>query len=259
MTEILTDPARFDTSVDPANLRDLGGIDVPGGTVRTGVALRSDDLSSMSPAFAEKLLGQGLRSVIDLRSYAEVSQTGRGPLSALDLTYHHVPLLDAAASPAHLARRFGPMTPEQVGAWYVEVIESAAPRLALCLNIIAMSDGATAFHCSAGKDRTGILASLLLSTVDATAADIIRDYAVTESNLGAVGDRMRRILGGGAADESDHGTSATNALMGAVPDSMATMLQLLDARYDSPLAPLYAAGLDTSTVARLRRRLLGTG
>lgn len=115
MTEILTDPARFDTSVDPANLRDLGGIDVPGGTVRTGVALRSDDLSSMSPAFAEKLLGQGLRSVIDLRSYAEVSQTGRGPLSALDLTYHHVPLLDTAASPAHLARRFGPMTPEQVG------------------------------------------------------------------------------------------------------------------------------------------------
>ncbi|MGC0366376.1 protein-tyrosine phosphatase [Rhodococcus sp. 27YEA15] len=257
MTDFVSDPVRVDVSPDPVNLRDIGGFDSPLGPVRTGVALRSDDLSSMSQGFAAGLVAGGLRTVIDLRSHAEVSQTGRGPLAALDLTYHHVPLLESAASPAHLAGHFGALTPQQVGAWYVEVVESAASRLVLCLNIIAISDGATAFHCAAGKDRTGILAAMLLSCVGADPERIVSDYSATEANLDAIIARMRHTLGSAAASEEEYGTPATNALMGAVPATMVTMLEIFDARGQSPLDPLYAAGLDESVVRRLRTRLLG--
>jgi hypothetical protein len=256
MTITAASPGSVRDSPDPANLRDLGGFDTGAGRVRVGVALRSDDLSSMSEGYADELVERGLRTLIDLRSHAETAVTGRGPLGTRDLTYHHVPLLDAAASPAHLAERFGPMTPDQVGAWYVEVVESAAPRLALCLQIIAASDGATAFHCSAGKDRTGIVAALVLSAVGASSGHIVADYALTGANLPLVDTRLRRILGAGAADGSRHGTAETNALMGAVPASMSAMLEILTDRYGDALAPLYAAGLDVAVVDRLRRRMI---
>lgn len=46
-------------------------------------------------------------------------------------------------------------TPEHVGAWHANLLEAQAHQLALGVTLVAMGDGATVFHCAAGKDRTG--------------------------------------------------------------------------------------------------------
>src|SRR5690606_26413662 len=103
---------------------------------------------------------EGLRSIIDLRSPAEVATTGRGHFGQLAVSYHHVPLMgDISKSMSESRRDF---SHEGMGRSYINMVETAAPQLVTALNIIAYSPGATAFHCAAGRDRTGVLAAMLL-------------------------------------------------------------------------------------------------
>lgn len=65
----------------PVNLRDLGGTAVAGGVLRSGIAIRTDDLSTIADTDAAELVDAGLAAVIDLRTAGEVEITGRGPLA----------------------------------------------------------------------------------------------------------------------------------------------------------------------------------
>ena len=241
----------------PVNLRDLGGIAIDGGVLRRGLAIRTDDLAYVTEAVAEQLVAEGLTAVIDLRSDAEVAATGRGPLAAHPVAYHHLPLLaDVGRSvPPHEQQGF---THEGMGAMYVRMVEAAAPQLVVALEVIAESPGATAFHCAAGRDRTGVLAAVLLLVLGAPDDDVVADYALTGGNMAAILDRTAPVmaavwsslgLGGAALD--------TSALLeGSMEVSMRLLLQQLRQRHGDALAPLREAGLSDATIARLRARAL---
>lgn len=62
---------------------------------------------------------------------------------------------------------------------YVRMFDSAAPRIVQALAVMGASPGATAFHCAAGQDRTGVLAAALLLVLDG------RDGEIGADNLGA--------------------------------------------------------------------------
>lgn len=238
----------------PVNLRDLGGTLVAGGVLRPGVAIRADDLSVVGQGDAASLVAAGLSTVIDLRTAEEVEITGRGPLAGFPVGYHHLPLM---ASIGEGMPQDGPIAIDhvQMGEMYARMVESAAPQLATAVTIIALAPGATAFHCAAGRDRTGVLAALLLLALGADDDDIVADYSRTDPNMPAIHARMKPVMGvlmarlGFDLDELSVLTSSE-----PMDVSMRTMLARLRERHGDPLAPLRSAGLGDETVARLRAR-----
>ncbi|WP_156761628.1 tyrosine-protein phosphatase [Microbacterium karelineae] len=244
----------------PANLRDLGGIPVAGGSVRPGFAIRADDLSTADAGSAADLVDGGLAAIVDLRSHHEVRFTGRGPFASMPVTYHHLPFLASLAD----ARETGGsdmLDQSTFEAMYIRMYESAAPRIVAAFAIMATAPGATAFHCAAGQDRTGVLAASLLLTLGASPDAIVDDYVRTGRNSPAIMRRLAPVMGPIMAEHGlaleDAATAATRAEFSPAP--MEGLLAHLERAYADPLAPLREAGLTDGLVAALRERAVDPG
>lgn len=159
------------------NFRDLGGYLGEGGRpVRWRRLYRADSLGKLAGDDLSRFAALGIRTVIDLRYPWEISRDGRVPT---DVEYHNLSVehrpYDQAALGAevevdvYLAER------------YAEVASDGAAELRRSLEIIASSEGPLVFHCTSGKDRTGLLAALVLSLVGVAEDDIVADFALTSS------------------------------------------------------------------------------
>lgn len=250
-------PAAIDIQLSPlVNRRDLGGIPINGGALRAGLAIRTDDLALITAQCAEDLVADGLAAVIDLRSPLEVAITGRGVLSGHPVAYHHLPLIaDIGDS---MSRDNLVIEHETMGRMYVGMVESAAPQLVTALNVIAYAPGATAFHCAAGRDRTGVLAAILLLILGADDDAIIADYARSGPNMDAIIARTRPVTGVILARLGFNldGMAAVTVEDSPMDIAMRITLDVLRERHGDALAPLRAAGLSDDTIARLRERAL---
>ena len=244
----------------PANLRDLGGIAISGGTTRADFAWRADDLSMIDDASATRLMSAGLSTVIDLRSIAETEITGRGLLGAYPVAYHHVPFMASISSAVdHVADPSEMWDQSRFAQMYISLFENAAPQIVTAMAVIAHAPGAAVFHCAAGQDRTGVLAAALLLTVGADSDAIVTDYAETGHNIAAVSVRVRPVIEPMMARLGLQMDVAARAAV-RTEYSRAPMLGLLEhlrTTYTDPLQPLYDAGLTTGLVDQLRRRALG--
>lgn len=253
MTTVETAPDAAPIALSaPVNLRDLGGTAIPGGRVRDGFAIRADDLATVTEEVADALVERGVRAVIDLRSSAEVALTGRGPLGERrSVSYHHLPLMADVGTAAKGAR-----IPQQheFGAMYVSMFETAAPQLVTALAIIAHGAGATAFHCAAGQDRTGVLAASLLLALGAAPEEVIADYARTGENATRIHDRIAPVIRPLMQRLGIDLEAVPRAAFSDAP--MRSLLRSLAERHGDPLAPLRAAGLTDGLIARLRERAL---
>lgn len=237
----------------PANFRDLAGIAVSGGHTRTGFAWRADDLSIADEPSTRQLVDDGLTAIIDLRSSSETANTGRGLLEHHPVSYHHVPLL--ASLNAKTDRGFK-WNPSNFHLLYIGLYEQASAPIVGALEIIANAPGPVVFHCSAGKDRTGVLAAALLLALGATADAILADYVATGANAESVRQRTTPVL---APLMAQYGVDADPAARAAIGDDfspapMVAMLEHLSTAYRDPLEPLRAAGLDDDLRQRLHDR-----
>jgi protein-tyrosine phosphatase len=160
------------------NFRDLGGYRTSDGrTVRWGRLYRSDSLAKLRGDDWDRFLALGIRTVIDLRYPWEIEATGRLPeaegLAYLNLSVEHRPYDQAEIDPGldpwrYLADR------------YAEVALDGAEELHQALEAIASGNAPQVFHCASGKDRTGLLAGLVLSLLGVDDDDIAADFALTE-------------------------------------------------------------------------------
>ena len=164
-----------------ANVRDLGGLDREDGTATpTGVFVRSEGLERVDSEGWRALHSHGVRTVIDLRRPDE--RTGRVPTT---IKHIHVDL-DGSDETAFWAQY------EEAGRWgtplyYLAHLQALPGRLALVLNAIAdADDGAILFHCSAGWDRTGLVAAVLLRALDVTDDAAVADYLRSFANADAM-------------------------------------------------------------------------
>jgi protein-tyrosine phosphatase len=228
---------------------------VGGATILPTLAIRSDDLSTITETDAEQLVARGVTNVIDLRSGKEAELTGRGPLGRKIVAYHNLPLMDGARK-VQPPRHYDQVDHEHLGRTYVEMAERAAPQLAMALSIIALSTGTTAFHCTAGRDRTGVLAAMLLLALGVDDEQIVADYALTEANMPAVDTRTKpmvtQLLALRGIDISN--TPPQGPADEPLAVAMEVLLRTLRAQYQDPLMPLRAAGLSPDTITRLRER-----
>ncbi|WP_431961877.1 tyrosine-protein phosphatase [Actinacidiphila sp. bgisy160] len=161
------------------NFRDLGGYRTADGrTVRWGRLYRSDALSKLVGTDLERFAALGVRTVIDLRHPFEIEAKGRVP-EATGVAYHNLSIehrpVDQAA--------FGPEvdTTAFYARLHADVAADGVKELARALEVIAAgTSGPLVFHCAAGKDRTGLLAALVLGLMGVSEEDIVADYALSE-------------------------------------------------------------------------------
>ena len=163
-----------------ANARDLGGLERKDGTLTpAGVFIRAERLDLVDAEGWRTLQARGVRTVIDLRRPEETSGAVPDPIKHV-----HVDLDgdDAEFWTQYEADgRWG--TPLYYGAHLQELPE----RLAAALEAIATAhEGAILFHCSAGWDRTGLLAAVLLRALNVTGDAAVADYVDSFANADAM-------------------------------------------------------------------------
>ncbi|HBZ70898.1 MAG TPA: hypothetical protein DEP35_14645 [Deltaproteobacteria bacterium] len=232
------------------NFRDLGGYPARDGrVVRPGLLYRSDALHLVTPSDIAILRDKlGIETIVDLRSSEELRSEGRGPLAALPIRFHHVPLVDGLTMRPE-ARTQASM---QLADRYFLLAEFAKDRIATVLETLAASDGPTVYHCAAGKDRTGVLSAVILGLLDVPDDTIIADYVLTAEALDAI---QQRLL------QSEGYQSILAALppdtMHAEAETMTRLLEKIRARYGSMREYAEAAGAKPEALQRLEERLLG--
>lgn len=238
-----------------SNVRDLGGLPLRvGGHTAYGVLWRSDTLQELTRADAQGWRSRGLRLVVDLRAPGEVAAEGRGPLAdAPEVAYVNAPLIpDAAILPAdddevvvHDRDRHG-----QVKHYQSYLRGEGARQVVAAVSALSQTTPAV-FHCAAGKDRTGVLAALILSAVGVERAAVVADYAATAERLPGVSARLRRLptYGPGLVDVPDSDLVPRAA-------TMAELLDRLDAEHGGAAGWLRSAGVTDEELGRLRRRLV---
>lgn len=175
------DPKRLLDFPGLLNARDLGGYPTRGGErTRWRSLLRSDDLVQLTSAGLRALSEYGLRTVVDLRWPGEAG--GAEHPVARDLAhvrYHPISLL--AADEMQWSALSAGCTKEM---WKCAVLDHSRPQLRHVLQVIASADpGPLLFHCVAGKDRTGLIAALLLALADVEPEAIAYDYAASALQL----------------------------------------------------------------------------
>jgi protein-tyrosine phosphatase len=239
----------------PANFRDVGGYDTSDGrSVRVGRVYRSDSLSHMTDADVRCCVDElGIHTVIDLRAGHEVDQFSHGPLEATGVRFLHRPVVDETRRERFI-RDPGAPAPELMspGAIYLMMLERFADRLVDVVRIIAdPTSHPVVFHCAAGKDRTGIVAALVLGVLGVDDDTIVEDYVRTADHMPLMVQRHRAV-----AAERGVEAEVGDPHFAAEAEAMRDVLSGLETTYGGIEGYLLAGGLEPEAIATLRGSLL---
>ncbi len=233
------------------NARDLGGLRTSDGhVVRSRQVIRSDNPRSLT-AQGQAALAQDVAPllVVDLRMTAEVDREGyaidHGPTRVVNL-----PMLPQSG-----------VNQEQIDAGaadnlvedYARQIEVNAGSIVEALRLIAdPANRPVVIHCTAGKDRTGIVVALLLGILGVDGETIVADYHVTTANMAPILERIRN-----AQLYQDNGlATAPTWIFESHPETMRAFLIAMEERYGSAEGWALDKGLSPEEVTRLRETLL---
>ncbi len=264
-------------STTVANLRDLGGLPLADGrTVRPGLLLRAGQLDRMDPETDPVVAALGLATIVDFRSTAErtdhpdrvpagtrlvvadaladtiAAAVARGgaddkPAAA---QLKHV-LSDPALAEEHLG---GGRAQTLFAETYRALVSSGSARAAyraFLLELTAPDAGPLLFHCTAGKDRTGWAATIVLTLLGASPRTVEAEYLAVNP---AVRAAFEPLIAGFVAKGGD--PEIAQAVIGVVPEYLATALAEVDAAYGSMEAYVRdGLGIPDTAVSRLRARL----
>jgi protein-tyrosine phosphatase len=226
-----------------ANVRDLGGLPtVDGRRTRTGAVVRADALDRLTAKGWAALEDHGVRTVVDLRNDDE-REPDAAPRPA-GLVTHHLPL-DGIED-----REFWDVwaTGPQFGTplYYRPFLERFPARTAGVVRAIARArPGGVVFHCSRGRDRTGLVSIVLLLLAGVDPEEIAADYGLSAERVRIAAARFGREDEGPVLEAflRDRGTTAREIIL--------SELATLDVA-----AHLRDAGLAADDVDALRERML---
>ncbi len=163
------------------NLRDLGGLAAAGGKLTRYGMLYHSDAPHPGDADPEHVAQWPPATVIDLRMQREADRVPY-ELRGAQRVLH--PLHEAAA-PENIRDA-------DLGVLYRHIIETAADRVAGAVGLIVTRPAPALLHCTAGKDRTGIVIAALLLSSGVSPEDVIGDYVSTTNNIGRVVERIMK-------------------------------------------------------------------
>lgn len=239
------------------NARDLGGLSIDGQTSTTyGKFIRADTLAKLTPKGREDLIAAGVSTIIDLREPEEAAGEPYAFMSNEQETprYLNLPLF-YLPDPSILKGLDLPPRPTTIPAiisqQYYIGLDLIFPEQAreIISAIAAVESGSVLFHCQAGKDRTGVIAALLLALAGVSSETIAADYAETAVHLKPQIDEWLAEFEEGPDREK-------RALeLASTPEMILAVLDYLERKYGSVEKYLLEIGVTKSELARIRARL----
>jgi protein tyrosine/serine phosphatase len=225
------------------NFRDLGGLVTSTGVpVRYGQLYRSDTLDCLTNDDHISFAALGIHTVIDLRAPSEIAKRGRIDLERQHVRYLNLPLVNTVGGsvrdPVEAARFEYPIL------GYQQTLAEGPDRMAAVLRALAEPEALPAvFHCFSGKDRTGLVAAVILRLLGVSESQIASEYALSQG-------RNRHSL---ASDEQKR---MFPRIFGAPPDVIQAVLRGLEEVHDSIEGYVRSIGVEAEAVERLRAALL---
>ncbi len=168
------------------NLRELGGYTTSDGKqTQWSTLLRSDSLHRLPVSSQQQLLDYGVRTIIDLRTPSEVNRKEYALSNASEIKYFNLPLIEDRSQVESIKEK-------QLFEHNCFFLEERQPQIKTILETIATEKTTIVIHCSAGKDRTGIIIALLLAVADVPVATIAEDYHKSDRYLAPLYSSIRK-------------------------------------------------------------------
>lgn len=245
------------------NIRDLGGIATSDGRrVAPGRLYRSASLHQMTDADRSSLEGLGIATIIDLRSNWE---RGRQAYSLEGARMVSAPLVTDERM-ASIVARFdgGTLTSEELEDWwtFTGVYQTPGEHLEAIRRVFdeflgIPPGGAVLFHCRGGKDRTGVIAALLLEALGVPRPAMVRDFLLSNAagdDVAATEDFARLAA---TLQRSGLSGRAIEAMTGVEEQWLHTLLDGISSRYGSVRSYLAdTVGMGETGLRRLRETYL---
>jgi len=210
------------------NFRDLGGYrTVDGRMVAWRRLFRADGLNKLTATDRSTLVELGLATVIDLRTLEEAEQRGGFPVDEVPVRYVGLPLTDVLPATEDLPDwREADYVADRYGA----MVSEGGPVLTEAIHVLASGEALPAvMHCSAGKDRTGVLSALVLAFLGVPDETIVEDYALSAAAMGRLLERLKAEY----PEATDQVEKYAPAILHVVPDTMERFLGTLVQEYGS--------------------------
>ncbi len=166
------------------NFRDLGGYAAMGGrSTRYGVFYRSGCINDLTASDKERIKDLGVRTVIDLRGEHELKTRPGAFADDGDVNVISVDLL-SQLDPESVYKH-STDDPDFIPDLYITMIDFCGEKIGQFIKAAAEGAkiGAVLYHCSAGKDRTGMMSMVLLGLAGVDTMDIVADYQVSETYI----------------------------------------------------------------------------
>lgn len=231
------------------NTRDLGGYKTSDGKItKYGVFLRSDDTDNLTLKDIETLKSYGVTAVLDLRESPYYLEHPDKFSNIPGINYQNIDIVKIyneqstdkeTRSDESSARKFLYYTGE--GNW----VKTA-------FDIIADTEGCTLFHCFAGKDRTGLLAMLLLGLVDVSAEDIMQNYSVSY-DLIKENPKIKAII---EKDIKNFGEAAIGKYHATPPSKIKHGIDYISENYGTTENYLLACGVSKRNLEKIKNRFV---
>jgi protein-tyrosine phosphatase len=205
------------------------------------VLVRSDHVGGLNAEGVASMAAFGVTTVVDLRTPSEVGRVPNPFAGADGPAYLHVPLLDDAT-----IEMVGEMPSMAEG--YIVMLDHRQAAFGRVFDALAQAEGATLFHCFAGKDRTGLVAAMLLSLVGVEEQAIAADFAETDIQLA---ERYEQWL---AAASPERRERMRRELV-CPPERIIAALDHVEERWGGVEAYLEAGGVSPAVIARLQSTL----
>jgi len=208
---------------------------------------RSDALNGLTPEGVDRIASElGIGAIVDLRSTGEVANEGHGALRERIPVYHHLPLFEGALT----------LDPELIDRLslaerYFLMAQRAQLPINRVVSAIAECSTPVVYHCTAGKDRTGLVSAILLGLLGVPDEFIVADYAATQENFEAIMVRLTQSV-----SYRDVIEDIPADTLSAEPETMSSLIGLLRDRYGSFRGYADEIGLGESVIGQLQAGFL---
>lgn len=243
-----TDVHRADRRIPLAgtfNLRDVGGYPAAGGVVRPGRLLRGDALHRLDDQARTTLAGLPVRTVVDLREDFE-ARLSPDALDGTGIAVLRLPVFRVTGD------SFGP-SPEDLKTVYEHMVDECGAVLAAAVGHVATAEAQPVLvHCSAGKDRTGVVVALVLALLGVADEVIAEDYHLTSAYLAVEFTHAVQQL----QASTGLGQRLNGQALACPPELILATLERMRAWHGSVEGYLLAHGLAAEQIAALRSSLI---
>ena len=230
-----------------SNCRDLGGFACDGGVTRFGVFLRSEAPCGLTEEAVAALKAYGLRGSFDLRGEEEALWR---PSSLKDALPYRMISLNGGAETFDKKN-----LPEGEFSWdkvYIKRAQAHGDWFCEAVTACAQAEGMVLYHCTTGKDRTGILTCCLLGAVGVSREDIAADYCLSQVYLQ---DMFAAMRDGSLTIRKD--PSEFKPYVFQTPfTAMLNFYDFLTQTYGSITGYLKQIGVTEATLSQLKEKLI---